>query len=292
MDLIIPRVLYWQLFVTPILPRTTFTGQTIIVTGANGGLGLEAARHFVKMDAAKVIIACRTLSKGETAKASIEETTGRRGVIEVWELDLSNYASVAAFAAKANTLERIDALVENAGVQTDKFEITEQDESTITTNVTSTFLLALLMLPKLRSSAAKYSIEPRLTIVSSEVHFMADLEKEALGPSIFEYLNDKAKAEMGFKRYSVSKLLEVLYCRELASEVNKGGKSNIILNYINPGLCHSSLGPEELRESFAVKVFLTLLARKTDVGARCLVAGTAGGRETHGKFMTNAKVHE
>jgi NAD(P)-dependent dehydrogenase (short-subunit alcohol dehydrogenase family) len=51
------------------LPTTSFKGQTIIVTGSNTGLGLEAARHFVRLDAPRVIIAIRSIKKGEDAKA-------------------------------------------------------------------------------------------------------------------------------------------------------------------------------------------------------------------------------
>ena len=288
MDFIVPRVFYWQLFVTPQLPKTNFKGQTIIVTGANGGLGLEAARHFVHMSAKRVIIACRTPSKGDAAKADIEQSTGRKGVVEVWKLDLSSYASVKSFANQVDTLDRIDAIVENAGIQTKEFKITEQDESTITTNVTSTFLLALLVLPKLRESATKFNTTPRLTIVASDVHFMSDLKKESQALSIFGYLQDRSKAQMGFSRYVVSKLLEVLYCRELAPKMNGPDKPTVILNYVNPGLNITNLA-----EMNAIQKFLaSLLARKTDVGARCLVEGAAAGTESHGQFINNAKIFE
>lgn len=63
-------------------------------TGANIGLGKEAARHFVQLNAAKVIIACRSVEKGENAKQDIESTTGRKGVVDVWQLDLQSYDSV------------------------------------------------------------------------------------------------------------------------------------------------------------------------------------------------------
>jgi NAD(P)-dependent dehydrogenase (short-subunit alcohol dehydrogenase family) len=103
-------------YITLPYPTKKFTSQTIIVTGSNIGLGLEAARHFVRLDAAKVILAVRTLSKGEAAKASIEGSEKRLGVVEVWELDLASYASVKAFAGKAKALERLDIVVENAAM--------------------------------------------------------------------------------------------------------------------------------------------------------------------------------
>lgn len=187
---------YSQFFITPPKPTKSFAGQTVIVTGSNTGLGLEAARHITSLNATKVILAVRTISKGEAAKKSIEASTGRTGVVEVWFLDLSSYESVKRFAARASKeLQRVDILLENAGMINNNFEITEEDESTVTTNVVSTFLLALLMLPKLRETSQRFNTVPRLTIVSSDIHFLAKFaEKDA--SNIFDRLNDKEMADM------------------------------------------------------------------------------------------------
>ena len=74
----------------------------------------------------------RNLEKGEQAKKSIEESTQRTGVVEVWELDLASYQSVKQFAAKAQNLERLDVLVENAGIDARTFSLAEEQERTIT----------------------------------------------------------------------------------------------------------------------------------------------------------------
>jgi len=142
------------------------------VTGANCGLGLEAVRHFVRLNASKVILACRSVQKGELAKADIEKTTNRNGAVEVWQVDLASFTSVREFCTRARTLERLDIVIENAGIATGKFEQFEGYESTITVNVISTFLMAFMLLPKLRDSANKFNITPRLTIVSSDAHQM------------------------------------------------------------------------------------------------------------------------
>ena len=100
--------------------------------------------------------------------------------MEVWELDLGSYASVKAFADRANGLKRLDVLLENAGVATRNWNDSNGHERTIDVNVISTFYLALLMLPKLKSSAREFNIQPRLTIVTSEVHaFSKFAERDA-----------------------------------------------------------------------------------------------------------------
>lgn len=173
-----PKFLYSQFFVHPQAPTTDCTGKTIIVTGANVGLGKETARHYVRLNAEKVILACRSIDKGEAAKKDIEASTGRRGAVEVWQLDLSSYQSVKQFAERAKSLRRLDSIVENAGISTPNYTVLEDNESTITVNVVSTFLLALLILPKLQETGRQFNITPNLTIVSSEVHFVTAVSRK------------------------------------------------------------------------------------------------------------------
>jgi len=106
---------YRQWFVTPKYPTQSCEGKTVIVTGANVGLGYEAAKHFVRLGAAKVILAVRSLDKGDAAAKSIEAEEHRSGVVEVWELDLGRYESVKKFAKRVDGLDRVDAVIENAG---------------------------------------------------------------------------------------------------------------------------------------------------------------------------------
>lgn len=185
-----------QIFVALPYPKQDLTDQTIIVTGANTGLGLEAARHFTRLNASKVILGVRSLDKGEGAKKSIEESTGRSGVVEAWRLDLCSYESVKQFAQRAQGLQRLDVVVENAGIAPSTFAMAEDNESMVTVNVISTFLLGLLILPKLRETAAKFNVQPHLTVVSSEVHMMAKFE-ERKNPDLLKTLNDENTTDMG-----------------------------------------------------------------------------------------------
>jgi retinol dehydrogenase 12 len=284
--------LYNQIILQLPYPKTSLTGKTFIVTGANVGLGKEAARHLVRLDAAKVILAVRSTSKGDEVKNDIESSTGKKGVVEVWPLDLSSYESVQAFARKAQQLDRIDALVENAGVATHKYSLAEDNESTITVNVVSTFLLALLLLPKLRETAQKYNVLPRLVILTSGTHTWTNFpEKSAPEGQIFNTLNNKEAAGME-GRYPLTKLLEVLIVRELCSRMSQKhpGDPSVVINLVNPGLCHSALAREL---GWRITIFKFFCARSAEVGSRTEVhAAIEAGVESFGQYMDNCKVSQ
>ena len=279
---------YIQYFTRPPLQQASFEGQTVIVTGANIGLGLEAARHLVKLHAAKVILACRSVEKGAAAKADIEASTGTSGVVEVWHLDLASYDSVKEFAARAAALPRLDVLLENAGIATSKFRLQEDNEATITTNVVSTMLLGLLLLPKLKESAKVHNTKTHLVIVSSEVHFLTKLPERNDGPSIFAALNDPHTKRMR-TRYFASKLLEVFAVRQLVEERCPDADAYpVVINFVNPSFNHSSL----MREAGFWQYVLKFLggAWSPDVGSRSLVAAACIGPEGHGQYVTSCKV--
>jgi NAD(P)-dependent dehydrogenase (short-subunit alcohol dehydrogenase family) len=186
------RLLRSQLCVTIPIPTASFTGRTVVITGGNTGLGFEAALHFVRLGASRVIIACRTLSKGLSAKTTIEEKTGcAPEIVQVWELSLSSYASVKAFAEKANReLDRLDVVSANAAMQAGSYRVAEDNEETITVNVVSTFLLTLLLLPKLRETKARFGGYPIVSMVNSDLHFVGSFP-ERKAENILAALNDK-----------------------------------------------------------------------------------------------------
>jgi retinol dehydrogenase 12 len=282
---IVASFFYSQLFVTLPYPNASWTGKTVIVTGANVGLGKEAARHFVRLGASKVILAIRSIEKGDAAKADIVASQGcYPDAVEVWPLDLQDYDSVKAFAKRCQSLERIDAVVENAGIVTTDFKLVNGHEATVETNVISTFLLALLLLPKLKETADRFSIKPYLVIISSDVHYIASFD-ERKSPKIFDALKDEKKTNMN-DRYNVTKLLEVYVVREWA-RLYMSNDYPIILNAVNPGLCHSELTREV---GLPATIFKALLARTTEMGSRTLVNAASAGRETHGEFMWDCKV--
>jgi NAD(P)-dependent dehydrogenase (short-subunit alcohol dehydrogenase family) len=282
--------LYTQLLVKLPVPTASCVGKTVIVTGSNTGLGKEAARHFVRLGASTVILAVRSIEKGEAAKRDIETSTKcSQDVVQVWHLDMSSYESVLAFAARAEKeLPRLDIAVLNAATVKTDWVIMEKDESNITVNVVSTFLLAFALLPKLKETAHKFETRPNLTIVASEVHAWARFpEKDTpRGSSIFERLTHDPQDRDMSNRYQLTKLLDVL-CTRAMTDAKSSSQIPVTINCVNPGWCHSELG-RELPLTFHIAKFF--LARTTEAGSRTLVHAATQGPETHGQYMTECDV--
>lgn len=103
------------------------------------------------------------------AKAAVQTKTAAAAVVDVWQLDLASFESVRAFGHRCDAeLDRLDVVVQSAGILTIEFEEAEGYERTTTVNVISTFLLALMLLPLMRRTAKEKKVQTHLTIVTSE----------------------------------------------------------------------------------------------------------------------------
>lgn len=312
------RFLHSQFFVTPPYPTKSWKGKVVIVTGANRGLGLEAARHFVRLGASRVVLAVRDLSSGAEAKHDIEQSTthggrgggdDKKGVVDVWHLELSSAASVEAFARRAtNSLDRLDALVENAAVATPTFGLTAAGrETTVAVNVVGTFHLALLLLPKLRATLRDHADAgpPHVVVVGTDLIFYTSFPERrstAAGTAggIFERLNDGAAARM-LARYGVSKLMAAMCVREMVSRASghggddgdgdgDGEADSVVVNYVNPGLCRSDILREATWPGYLLR--LVFWARPAEVGARTLVLAADAGPRSKGRYLSDGEVQD
>jgi retinol dehydrogenase-12 len=184
-----------QLWTTIPTPTTSFASKTVIVTGASSGLGLEAVKHLVSLNAAKVILTCRDTDKGARPKQAVEASTScDPSVLEVWKLDLDSHDSIKEFAARANRLERLDVLICNAGAQTSEFKAVNGTEVAISVNVISTFLLAFLMIPKMQETSKKYGVAPTLTFTTSALYSAAKMPEKQ--DDIFAWLGEEKNVVM------------------------------------------------------------------------------------------------
>ncbi|KAF2833346.1 NAD(P)-binding protein [Ophiobolus disseminans] len=278
-----------------LVDSTTCSGKTYIVTGANVGLGLETARHLVCGSASRVILAVRNTTAGKTAKSDIERSTGRKGVVEVWHLDLASSTSVEAFAAKAEKeIQRLDGVVENAGVWLDHWTEAEGVETTMLVNVINTLFLGVLMMPQLMNSARKYTVKPRLVFLVSALGFQAGARKELNkggSSNIFKSLNNQNQQNID-QRYALTKLVEMYGVRAFA-DAYPTEKTDVTINMVAPGICTTGLGRDTRTLMRAGQgVIRMVFARSAEEGSRTVLHALFTQEDTHGKHLSGCLVKE
>ncbi|KAK0614637.1 putative short-chain dehydrogenase/reductase family protein [Immersiella caudata] len=270
--------------------QETCAGRTYIVTGANTGLGFEAAKHLVSLGSAKVIMAVRNVPAGNDAKAKIEAATNTANIADVWYLDLGNYDSVKAFAKKANAqLGRIDGLVQNASVASIQKEPLNGQDANISINVIGTFLLALLLLPKLSETGLAHGAPSHLVFVSSRAGFESQQAWDRIKDDPLVKMQSE---DVGHSAYSLSKLIETFAARQLA-KLAPVSRHGVIMNVICPGICITDLdrnAPPEFRKQLAN--IRAEVGRTAEDGSRTLLHGVVAGEETHGLLLHACEVGE
>ncbi|KAF9069760.1 short-chain dehydrogenase [Rhodocollybia butyracea] len=266
------------------------TGKTVVITGANSGIGYEAAKHFATMNTGRLIIVCRSLEKARGAIKQIEAETGYKNA-EPMALDLSDFSSISTFATQANkTLDRLDILVENAGVaKTGQYFVTNDGwEEMFQVNGLGTTMHAILLLPVIFKTAKEHSVAPRIVVVSSEIIFSANIGPDALAASnTLEMLSSKEYCTPD--RYALSKLFNVFLVHKLAALLPK----NIIPVSLNPGFCLSGLrrhASGALAEQY--DKMDAEFAYTSEEGSRQIVYAAIGGtdEEVRGAFTSYSQV--
>ncbi|WP_343602028.1 oxidoreductase [Mycobacterium sp.] len=175
----------------------SFAGRSVVVTGANSGLGAVTARELARVGA-QVVLAVRNTGKGEAAALHMP------GDVEVRRLDLQDLASVRQFAEGVDT---VDVLVNNAGIMATPYALTADGfESQIGTNHLGHFALTNLLLPKLTD---------RVVTVSSIVHLAGYIS--------LKDLNWTARPYSAWLAYGQSKLANLLFTSELQRRLSAAG---------------------------------------------------------------------
>jgi NAD(P)-dependent dehydrogenase (short-subunit alcohol dehydrogenase family) len=221
----------------------SFAGRTVIVTGANSGLGLITARELARVGA-HVVLAVRNTAKGDEAAA------GMSGNVEVRRLDLQDLSSVREFA---DGVSGVDVLVNNAGIMAVPYSETKDGfESQIGTNHLGHFALTNLLLPKLTD---------RVVTVSSEFHQMGKID--------LADLNWKSRRYGPWRSYAQSKLANLLFTSELQRRLKAAGSSVRALA-AHPGYSSTNLQGHTgsgLNDAL-LKIGDSLVATDADFGAR------------------------
>lgn len=204
-------------------------GRTVLVTGANSGIGKETAAALAATGA-RVVITARDPAKGEAAREELARRGGDgAGAVEVLPLDLASFASVRAAArAFLDTHDRLDVLVANAGVILAERRVTEDGHETqFQVNHLGHFLLVHLLRGVLTASAPA-----RVVVVASRAHRAA---RRGLD---FDDL-ESARRYRPFAVYCRTKLMNVLFTRELARRLAGTG---VTANAVHPGYVASGFG--------------------------------------------------
>ncbi|XP_055593004.1 retinol dehydrogenase 14 isoform X4 [Uranotaenia lowii] len=199
-------------------------GKTVIITGANSGIGKETARDLAKRGA-RVIMACRNMETAKEAREEIVKESGNESVF-IKKLDLSSQASVREFAADVlKTESKLDVLIHNAGFAQvfRKTKSVDDIEFTMATNHYGPFLLTHLLIDLLKKSSPS-----RIVVVASEMYRFASVNLNNLNPvgTFPGYL------------YYVSKCANIMFTRELARRLEG---TNVTANCLHPGMIDSGI---------------------------------------------------
>ncbi|CAM9996016.1 unnamed protein product [Ascophyllum nodosum] len=250
------------------------SGRVVIVTGANTGIGNRTAFHLARMGA-KVIMACRSIERGEAARAKIEEEirfAWRRrtnpgisgaqaaGTLEVIKCDLGSLQSVREFARtfKERHGQRLDVLVNNAGVGIGGTITSDGLNECFGANFIGHFVLTMELMPLIQATDAA-----RVVCLSSVTHHVGCTEWESSAGG--------HKGHRGRSTYADGKLAMVLFAKELRRRFKAAGSSATAFS-VNPGAVRSDIWravPKMLMPMY--DVFMRLLYLDVEKGSRTSV---------------------
>ncbi|XP_048030705.1 retinol dehydrogenase 12 [Megalobrama amblycephala] len=213
--------------------------KTVIITGANTGIGKETARDLSRRGA-RVIMACRDLEKAEAAREELMQDSGNQNIV-VKKLDLSDTKSIRAFAELINKEEKqVNILINNAGIMMCPYSKTADGfEMQFGVNHLGHFLLTYLLLDLLKKSTPS-----RIVNVASVAHTWGSIHL------------DDINSEKGYsprRAYGQSKLANILCTRSLAKRLQG---SRVTVYSLHPGVVQSELFRNLSKPvQIAVKVF-------------------------------------
>ncbi len=234
-------------------------GRTVLVTGANSGLGLATSLEFAR-HGARVLMACRDPGRGQQALDKVSAVAVGGGA-ELVALDLADLSSVRSAAGDVATrCERLDVLINNAGVMATPYEKTVDGfERQIGTTHLGHFALTGLLLPPLLAAPAG-----RVVTVSSGAH------QGAKGINLHDLQSERSYGAL--RAYSRSKLANLLFAAELDRRARAAG-AQLISVAAHPGLAATSLmrarpgeKPHRMR-SAAVALAFRLFGQSEAAGA-------------------------
>lgn len=265
-------------------------GQTVIITGANNGLGYAAAQQMLSLGVSHLVMGVRSLEKGEAAKAQLQKANPD-AIIDVWHLDMHSYVSIQAFARQCSGLKEINSVILNAGVGRLSRETVPETghESTMQVNHYGTALLALLLMSILKAKPTSSGSPPTITVVNSIMAHLCAFPNKDARPLLPTFDDDALLMFDPNERYGVSKLISQLFLVALCHRSPPG----VVLNMVDPGLTR---GTDLFREASGItgwvtKVFFSAAGRPVERGAATYIDAALNHRaESHGCFLMNCNI--
>ncbi len=252
--------------------------KTVLVTGANTGIGFETAAGLAGMGA-EVVITSRDTAKGDAAVMEIEQRHPGASVTAT-QLDLARLDDVRRFAAEfKERFSQLHVLINNAGLILNKRQLTEDGfESTFQINHLGPFLLTHLLLDKLEASAPS-----RIINVASAAHRGGRLDFDDL---------QSERSYRGMRVYGTSKLCNILFAKELARRLEGTG---VTAYSLHPGTVRTRFGKDGDTGFFAIgaKISGPLFLSPAGGAKTSIHVASASAIEQHsGGYFQRSKLHK
>ena len=209
------------------MEKNTVTSQRVVITGANSGIGFQAALHFAR-EGAQVVMACRNMDKAQQARQQILAAVPDASATII-RLDVSDLASVHEFSLQlADQCGRVDVLINNAGIVAMPLSRNSAGhESQLATNYLGTFALTGALLPLFPADAPC-----RIVNVGSLAH--------RLGKLNLDDLNWETTPYHEWKAYANSKVAMLSFTLELNRRLQASGSRTIALG-AHPGFANTNI---------------------------------------------------
>ncbi|HNA38066.1 MAG TPA: SDR family oxidoreductase [Chitinophagales bacterium] len=263
---------------TIIKNKISMNRKTILITGANSGLGFEAAKQLAKQGH-EIILLCRNKEKGEIAVSEIKSYSNNQN-IHLYTANLASQKSIETVAQQIKKdISKLDVLLNNAGGVFNNFQLSEDGiEMTIANNHFNYFWLTYYLFDLLKNGK-----DARIINVASDSHYSAkkiDIE------SFYQ----KKGNYFVLSAYEQSKLANVLFTYTLAE---KAKPYNITVNALHPGFVYTPIGEKNGNKFFGMvwSAASKLFGLSVEKGARSHIylASSDEVKDISGKYFHNCK---
>ncbi|XP_066923113.1 retinol dehydrogenase 11-like [Clytia hemisphaerica] len=250
--------------------------KVVLITGCNVGIGKVTALKFAQQGA-KIIMGCRNMETGKQAQEEIKKQSENENVV-LKKLDLGSLQSVREFSEEVlKEEEKIDLLINNAGIMGTKFGLTVDGyEQQFAVNHLGHFLLTNLLLELLKKAESA-----RVIVLASTYG--------KLGLPNFDDVNYEKTSYRPYKSYDRSKLANVLFANELARRLEG---TNVTTYSVHPGVVKTELYRDQKSiTKFFMAPFRVFMKTPEQGAATTLYCALEEGIEQHsGLYFADSKL--